>query len=52
VLCYVCSAGGVLVSSASGSIKCSNVLDHRLAIAYSQSLPEIREMLFGTVVRA
>lgn len=42
-----CSAGGVIVKNASGNIVCSQKLDDRLSIAYSQTLPEIRATLFG-----
>ena len=41
-------AGGVLVSNASGSIVCSQKLDDRLQIAYTQNLPQIRATLFGS----
>ena len=43
----LCSAGGVTLTNASGSIVCANTLDDRLKIAYSQNLPKIRESLFG-----
>lgn len=39
--------GGVAVTSADGNIVCSNTLDDRLRIAYSQNLPTIRATLFG-----
>ncbi len=48
----LCSTGGVVVSSASGLIVCSNTLDERLRIAYTQTLPDIRTSLFGAVHRA
>ena len=41
------SSGGVVVSSHGGRIICSNTLDARLAMAYEQQLPQIRELLFG-----
>ena len=41
------SVGGVVLTNADGSIVCSNTLDDRLSIAYSQNLPKIREKLFG-----
>ncbi|CAL8471035.1 g10577 [Coccomyxa elongata] len=44
--------GGVVVSSANGLIVCSNTLDERLRIAYTQTLPDIRTSLFGAVQRA
>jgi hypothetical protein len=47
-----CSTGGVVVTSASGLITCSNTLDERLKISYNQTLPEIRTALFGAVQRA
>lgn len=40
-------SGGVVVTSGDGKIVCSNTLDDRLRIAYSQNLPEVRAMLFG-----
>ena len=43
----LCSAGGVTLSNAAGSIVCANTLDDRLKIAYTQNLPKIRETLFG-----
>lgn len=43
------SLGGVALLSASGKITCSNTLDDRLRIAYSQNLPAVREALFGKV---
>ena len=42
-----CSCGGVVVTSADGKIVCSNTLDDRLRITYSQNLPQIRTLLFG-----
>ncbi|KAL4419923.1 hypothetical protein ABPG75_007021 [Micractinium tetrahymenae] len=39
--------GGVVVTSADGKIVCSNTLDDRLRITYSQNLPDIRTVLFG-----
>ena len=44
------SLGGVALLSASGKITCSNTLDDRLRIAYSQNLPAVREALFGKFV--
>lgn len=44
----VTCAGGVVVKNAAGSIVCSQKLDDRLQIAYSQNLPQIRATLFGT----
>lgn len=38
--------GGVVVTSMDGKIVCSNTLDDRLQITYSQQLPVIRKMLF------
>ena len=46
------STGGVVASSASGLIVCSNTLDERLRIVYGQTLPEMRTALFGAVSRA
>ncbi|GAB4815907.1 hypothetical protein N2152v2_002953 [Parachlorella kessleri] len=40
--------GGVLVTSGDGKIVCSNTLDDRLRITYSQNLPTVRSTLFGT----
>ena len=36
-----------MLTNADGSIVCSNTLDDRLSIAYTQNLPKIREQLFG-----
>ena len=47
-----CSTGGVVASSGNGNIVCSNTLDERLRIAYTQTLPDIRTALFGAVHRA
>lgn len=44
----VTCAGGVEVKNAAGTIICSQKLDDRLQIAYSQNLPAIRSTLFGT----
>jgi len=44
-------SGGVLLSSNAGRIICSNTLDARLAMAYEQQLPAIREILFGKTNR-
>lgn len=38
--------GGVVVTSSSGKIVCSNTLDDRLKIGYAASVPRIRQMLF------
>ena len=35
------------MKNAAGSIVCSQKLDDRLQIAYSQNLPQIRATLFG-----
>ncbi|KAL6776928.1 ATPVE1 [Auxenochlorella protothecoides x Auxenochlorella symbiontica] len=40
-------SGGVVVTTADSSIVCSNTLDERLEIVYSQNLPSIRTVLFG-----
>lgn len=40
-------SGGVVVTNRDGSIVCSNTLDDRLEIAYTQNLPDIRGILFG-----
>ena len=42
-----CSCGGVVVTSGDGKIVCSNTLDERLQIAYTQNLPMIRGTFFG-----
>lgn len=44
---HPCSSGGVVVTTADSSIVCSNTLDERLEIVYSQNLPSIRTVLFG-----
>lgn len=36
-----------MLQSSNGSITCSQKLEDRLQIAYSQNLPFIREQLFG-----
>ncbi|KAK4537722.1 hypothetical protein CDCA_CDCA14G3747 [Cyanidium caldarium] len=41
------SAGGVLLISADGKVQCDNTLEIRLDIAYQQSLPHLRQLLFG-----
>lgn len=41
---YCC--GGVVVTSFDGKIVCSNTLDDRLHISYTQNLPVIRQLLF------
>jgi len=46
------SSGGVVATSASGKIVCSNTLDDRLRIAYAQNLSSVRAMLFGITARA
>ncbi len=40
------TAGGVVVSTADGSITCDNTLEARLALVQRQALPEIKAMLF------
>ena len=45
---FACSAGGVVVTNKEGTIVCSQKLDDRLEIAYSQNLPQIRAALFGS----
>lgn len=40
-------SGGVVVTTADRSIVCSNTLDERLDIVYSQLLPSVRTVLFG-----
>jgi len=40
-------SGGVVITSADGSIECSNTLDDRLRIAYMSNLPAIRKALFS-----
>ncbi len=44
------SCGGIVVTSPDGRIVCSNTLDHRLEISFSQNLPEVRSGLFGNAV--
>ena len=39
--------GGVILAAQHGRILCNQTLDERLAIAYNDSLPNIREKLFG-----
>eukprot|EP01025_Chloroclados_australasicus_P016617 TRINITY_DN1837_c0_g1_i1.p1 TRINITY_DN1837_c0_g1~~TRINITY_DN1837_c0_g1_i1.p1 ORF type:complete len:228 (-),score=38.97 TRINITY_DN1837_c0_g1_i1:195-878(-) len=39
--------GGIAVTSVDGRIVCSNTLDDRLEISYSQNLPTVRTVLFG-----
>lgn len=41
-------AGGVVLLSQGGSIMVDNTFESRLEIAYSQNLPEIRKILFGS----
>lgn len=41
-------AGGVVITNTEGTIVCSQKLDDRLEIAYSQNLPQIRAALFGS----
>eukprot|EP01024_Parvocaulis_polyphysoides_P059241 TRINITY_DN63_c0_g1_i3.p1 TRINITY_DN63_c0_g1~~TRINITY_DN63_c0_g1_i3.p1 ORF type:complete len:228 (+),score=50.28 TRINITY_DN63_c0_g1_i3:209-892(+) len=38
--------GGIAVTSLDGRIVCSNTLDDRLEISYSQNLPTVRSLLF------
>ncbi len=38
----------MVVTSGDGKIVCSNTLDDRLRITYSQNLPTVRSTLFGT----
>lgn len=40
-------SGGVLLTTNGGKIICSNTLDARLAMAFEQQLPAIRDTLFG-----
>lgn len=40
-------AGGVIVASANGKIKCDNTLETRLSQAFEGMLPTIRVTLFG-----
>ena len=40
-------SGGVLLSALGGKILCNQTLDARLALAYKQQLPALREILFG-----
>jgi len=42
-----CCTGGVLLSTNQGKTICSNTLDDRLAMAFEQQLPKIREILYG-----
>ena len=44
---FVYSSGGVLLSARGGKILCNQTLDARLALAYKQQLPQLREALFG-----
>jgi V-type H+-transporting ATPase subunit E len=44
---YTYCSGGVVITSADGSIECSNTLDDRLRIAYMSNLPAIRKVLFS-----
>jgi V-type H+-transporting ATPase subunit E len=39
--------GGVILAAQQGRILCNQTLDERLAIAYIDKLPNIREKLFG-----
>lgn len=39
--------GGVLLSGKGGKVLCNQTLDARIAAAYHQQLPQVRESLFG-----
>ena len=41
------SLGGVYVMSADHKIVCQNTLEDRLAVAYEQNTPLLREKIFG-----
>jgi V-type H+-transporting ATPase subunit E len=41
------AAGGVLLTSADGRVRCDNTLERRLEIAYQQNLARLRELLYG-----
>jgi len=43
----VTCAGGIQLSAKNNSIICKNTLDHRLDIAFTELLPQIRSCLFG-----
>ncbi|KAF6000625.1 V-ATPase V1 sector subunit E [Cyanidiococcus yangmingshanensis] len=40
-------AGGVILVSADGRVRCDNTLERRLEIAYQQNLAHLRELLYG-----
>lgn len=39
--------GGVEILTTDGKIKCSNTLDQRLSICFTQQLPQVKKQLFG-----
>ena len=46
------SSGGVMLETKGSFIRCSNTLDERLELIFENSLPKIRESLFGAPAKA
>ena len=43
--------GGVLLIAMNGQLTCKSTMDTRISMAHEQCIPEIREKLFGDVLK-
>ena len=43
--------GGIVLHTRKGRIVCSNTIDERLQLVYSEAIPEIRALLFPILIK-
>ncbi len=43
--------GGIVLHTRKGRIVCSNTIDERLQLVYSEAIPEIRALLFPSLIK-
>lgn len=43
--------GGIVLHTRKGRIVCSNTIDERLQLVYQEAIPEIRAMLFPSLIK-
>ena len=43
--------GGIVLHTRKGRIVCSNTIDERLQLVYQEAIPDIRAMLFPSLIK-
>lgn len=43
--------GGIVLHTRKGRIVCSNTIDERLQLVYQEAIPEIRALLFPSLIK-